>query len=121
MDPERNLVTVALGIVAWTVPVQTCSNDIWFSYLPMAHIFERIVHAALMVVGAQFWFSSGDLKKMLDELQVVKPTIFGAVPRVMNRLGTIAMEFLIVNNSYIIIDSCQCYGQSAVTLEKTIR
>ena len=100
MDPERNLVTVALGIVAWTVPVQTCSNDIWFSYLPMAHIFERIVHAALMVVGAQFWFSSGDLKKMLDELQVVKPTIFGAVPRVMNRLGTIAMEFLIVNNSY---------------------
>ena len=84
----RNLVTVALGIVAWTVPVQTCSNDIWFSYLPMAHIFERIVHAALMVVGAQFWFSSGDLKKMLDELQIVKPTIFGAVPRVMNRIGT---------------------------------
>ena len=54
----------------------------------MAHIFERIVHAALMVVGAQFWFSSGDLKKMLDELQIVKPTIFGAVPRVMNRIGT---------------------------------
>ena len=54
----------------------------------MAHIFERIVHASLMVVGAQFWFSSGDLKKMLDELQIVKPTIFGAVPRVMNRSGT---------------------------------
>jgi len=86
MLSHRNLVTVALGIVSWTVPVQTCSNDIWFSYLPMAHIFERIVHASLMVVGAQFWFSSGDLKKMLDELQIVKPTIFGAVPRVMNRL-----------------------------------
>ena len=87
LNSVRNLVTVALGIVAWTVPVQTCSNDIWFSYLPMAHIFERIVHASLMVVGAQFWFSSGDLKKMLDELQIVKPTIFGAVPRVMNRPG----------------------------------
>ena len=59
----------------------------------MAHIFERIVHASLMVVGAQFWFSSGDLKKMLDELQIVKPTIFGAVPRVMNRSGMIKLDW----------------------------
>ena len=59
----------------------------------MAHIFERIVHASLMVVGAQFWFSSGDLKKMLDELQIVKPTIFGAVPRVMNRSGTRKLDW----------------------------
>jgi len=86
MISHRNLCTVALGVVVWTVPVQTCKNDVWFSYLPMAHIFERVVHASLMSVGAQVWFSSGNLKKILDELQVVKPTIFGAVPRVMNRL-----------------------------------
>ena len=52
----------------------------------MAHIFERAMHIMIMSVGAQWWFSSGDIKKLLEELAVVRPTIFGSVPRVMNKL-----------------------------------
>ena len=83
---HKNLVTVACGVLTWTMPRECTTDDVWYSYLPMAHIFERAVHTVIMTVGAQWWFSSGNVKKLLDELAVVKPTMFGSVPRVMNRL-----------------------------------
>ncbi|CAG5113191.1 Oidioi.mRNA.OKI2018_I69.chr2.g7319.t2.cds [Oikopleura dioica] len=83
---HKNICTVANGITIFSVPEPWNTNDVWYSYLPMAHIFERAVHCVLMSVGGQWWFSSGDIKKLLDELAVVRPTIFGSVPRVMNRL-----------------------------------
>jgi len=83
---HKNICTVANGISIFSLPAPWNTNDVWYSYLPMAHIFERAVHCVLMSVGGQWWFSSGDIKKLLDELAVVRPTIFGSVPRVMNRL-----------------------------------
>jgi len=83
---HKNICTVANGISIFSLPAPWNTNDVWYSYLPMAHIFERAVHCVLMSVGGQWWFSSGDIKKLLDELKVVRPTIFGSVPRVMNRL-----------------------------------
>ena len=83
---HKNICTVANGILIFSAPEPWGNTDIWFSYLPMAHIFERAVHCVLMSVGAQWWFSSGDIKKLLPELAVVRPTIFGSVPRVMNKI-----------------------------------
>lgn len=83
---HKNLVTLACGVLTWTMPRECTTDDIWYSYLPMAHIFERAVHTVIMTVGAQWWFSSGNIKKLMEELAVVRPTMFGSVPRVMNRL-----------------------------------
>jgi len=83
---HKNLVTLACGVLTWTMPKACTTEDVWYSYLPMAHIFERAVHIVIMQVGAQWWFSSGNIKKLLEELAIVRPTIFGSVPRVMNRL-----------------------------------
>ena len=83
---HKNICTVANGTSIFALPMVPNSNDVWYSYLPMAHIFERAVHCILMRVGGQWWFSSGDLTKLLEELAVVRPTIFGSVPRVMNKL-----------------------------------
>ncbi|CAG5113189.1 Oidioi.mRNA.OKI2018_I69.chr2.g7318.t1.cds [Oikopleura dioica] len=83
---HKNICTVAIGILVFSTPEPWDNTDIWFSYLPMAHIFERAVHCVLMSIGAQWWFSSGDIKKLLPELAVVRPTIFGSVPRVMNKI-----------------------------------
>jgi len=52
----------------------------------MAHVFERSVRCIIFTIGGQFWFSSGNLLKLLDELAIVQPTVFGTVPRVTNRL-----------------------------------
>ena len=62
------------------------SDDCWFSYLPMAHIFERIAHVMLLSYGAKWAYTSGDMSKIIHELSLVKPTIFGAVPRTLNKL-----------------------------------
>ena len=62
------------------------TEDIWFSYLPLAHIFERMVHVMIMFCGGRLAFYGGDLTKVLAELAIVRPTVFGAVPRTLNKL-----------------------------------
>ena len=83
---HRNVCTVAVGVVKWTAPVKLCQNDVWFSYLPMAHIFERVINVALFTVGGQIWLSSGRIENMFAEVKKVKPTIFGSVPSVLQML-----------------------------------
>jgi long-chain acyl-CoA synthetase len=52
------------------------------SYLPLAHIAERISsEMAQVVLGNQVWFAQS-LDTVLQDLQDCKPTIFFAVPRV---------------------------------------
>jgi long-chain acyl-CoA synthetase len=59
-------------------------SDIHFSYLPLAHIMERIGILSFMLHGAKIGFISGDVKKTLQQdIQILKPTIFIAVPRVL--------------------------------------
>ena len=62
------------------------TEDIWFSYLPLAHIFERMVHVMIMYSGGRLAFYGGDLTKVIAELAIVRPTVFGAVPRTLNKL-----------------------------------
>lgn len=64
------------------IPGQECH----ISYLPLAHIFERIMFASLIVIGTRIGFYQGDLTKLLDDVQALKPTVFVSVPRLLNRL-----------------------------------
>ncbi|KAI8930189.1 hypothetical protein BC831DRAFT_433354 [Entophlyctis helioformis] len=61
-------------------------NDVHISYLPLAHIFERTIQAALVNVGGQVGFYQGDTLKLLDDVAELKPTIFVSVPRLYNRI-----------------------------------
>ncbi|KAL7066178.1 putative long-chain fatty acid CoA ligase [Cryptosporidium serpentis] len=60
--------------------------DIHISYLPLAHIFERIVHMVLGYSGGKIGFCSGSIQKIVEDIQVLKPTFFVTVPRLLNRL-----------------------------------
>jgi len=53
-----------------------------YSYLPLPHIFEMAMEVIMFANGACIYYSTGDLKKLVEELQMVKPTIFAGVPRV---------------------------------------
>eukprot|EP00834_Sanchytrium_tribonematis_P005349 NODE_319_length_9908_cov_1.288001.p1 type:complete len:509 gc:universal NODE_319_length_9908_cov_1.288001:2605-4131(+) len=61
-------------------------NDIHLSYLPLAHVFERVLQALLLSAGAQVAFYRGDPLKILDDVKIIKPTIFVSVPRLFNRI-----------------------------------
>ncbi|KAJ3259675.1 hypothetical protein HK103_001936 [Boothiomyces macroporosus] len=62
------------------------SSDVHISYLPLAHIFERVVQAYIIYVGASVGFYQGDTLKLLEDVAELKPTIFVSVPRLFNRI-----------------------------------
>eukprot|EP00835_Amoeboradix_gromovi_P004945 NODE_423_length_8874_cov_0.432023.p1 type:complete len:514 gc:universal NODE_423_length_8874_cov_0.432023:4821-3280(-) len=61
-------------------------NDVHLSYLPLAHVFERVLQAYLLDSGSQVAFYRGDPLKILDDVKIIKPTIFVSVPRLFNRI-----------------------------------
>lgn len=66
--------------------IQLNENDRHLSFLPLAHIFEQLVMCAMMGVGASVGFYRGDILKLLDDVAESRPTIFPAVPRLLNRI-----------------------------------
>uniref|UniRef100_A0A674MSG5 Arachidonate--CoA ligase n=1 Tax=Takifugu rubripes TaxID=31033 RepID=A0A674MSG5_TAKRU len=64
-----------------------CNNlDTHMSYLPLAHMFERVVQGVVLVHGARIGFFQGDIRSLSDDLCTLKPTVFPVVPRLLNRI-----------------------------------
>lgn len=61
-------------------------EDVHLSFLPLAHMYERINHLHLMMSGARIGYFSGDIKRLLEDCKELQPTIFSAVPRLLNRI-----------------------------------
>ncbi|XP_051560197.1 long-chain-fatty-acid--CoA ligase 1-like isoform X2 [Myxocyprinus asiaticus] len=61
-------------------------TDIQISYLPLAHMFERVVEGVLLVHGARIGYFQGDIRQLMDDLKTLKPTVFPVVPRLLNRM-----------------------------------
>ena len=62
-----------------------CEKDIHLSYLPLAHVLERIIMHAFLLKGGSIGFYSGDVQKLKDDLTTLRPTFFASVPRLYNR------------------------------------
>ncbi|XP_007445123.3 long-chain-fatty-acid--CoA ligase 5-like, partial [Python bivittatus] len=62
------------------------TSDISISYLPLAHMFERIVQSIMYSSGARVGFFQGDIKLLTDDMKALKPTVFPVVPRLLNRI-----------------------------------
>lgn len=56
------------------------------SFLPLAHMFERVIHAGLYMEGASIGFFNGDIRFLADDIKLLKPTLLPVVPRVLNRI-----------------------------------
>ena len=61
-------------------------TDRYPSYLPLAHVMERIISMVMMSVGVAIGFFAGNVMKLKDDLAVLKPTVFVSVPRLFSRL-----------------------------------
>ncbi|THH20373.1 hypothetical protein EW146_g977 [Bondarzewia mesenterica] len=61
------------------------------SYLPLAHIYERINELCMFAVGGNIGFFSGDPLRLLEDAQLLRPNFFPSVPRVLNRVYQSAM------------------------------
>uniref|UniRef100_A0A671W317 Long-chain-fatty-acid--CoA ligase n=1 Tax=Sparus aurata TaxID=8175 RepID=A0A671W317_SPAAU len=63
-----------------------CTSDIHISYLPLAHMFERVVQGVMIVHGAKIGYFQGDIRWLSDDLNTLRPTVFPVVPRLLNRM-----------------------------------
>ncbi|NXE92394.1 ACSL5 ligase, partial [Menura novaehollandiae] len=66
--------------------IECTSSDVAISYLPLAHMFERVVQAVVYSCGAKVGFFQGDIKLLTDDMKTLKPTLFPVVPRLLNRV-----------------------------------
>lgn len=56
-----------------------------FSFLPLSHIFERMVTYSYMSVGSPIYYAT-NITTIGDELKEVKPFFFSAVPRLLEKV-----------------------------------
>ncbi|XP_037687033.1 long-chain-fatty-acid--CoA ligase 1 isoform X4 [Choloepus didactylus] len=84
---HRNIVCDCSAFVKATENVVNPSpDDILISFLPLAHMFERIVESIMLCHGAKIGFFQGDIRLLMDDLKVLQPTVFPVVPRLLNRM-----------------------------------
>jgi long-chain acyl-CoA synthetase len=86
---HANIVSFIIGLSHHNLK----TNDRIISYLPLAHMAERGSLAMAYAIGMQFGFYSGDknwtVQQVLKEdLQVLQPTLFIGVPRILERLAS---------------------------------
>lgn len=79
-------VNLISNVAGFSLMVQFYPSDIYMSYLPLAHIYERANQIVSVYYGVAVGFYQGDNLKLMDDLAVLKPTIFPSVPRLYNRI-----------------------------------
>jgi long-chain acyl-CoA synthetase len=77
MLTHRNLVS---NILASCAILEVMPGDLALSFLPLSHSFERILDYAVFHTGGCIAYAE-DVDKVGENLQDLKPTIMGAVPR----------------------------------------
>lgn len=69
------------------INVQQSVADVLASYLPLAHIYERLAEHSAFWAGSRIGYFHGNILELVDDLKVLKPTIFLSVPRLYSRFG----------------------------------
>lgn len=57
------------------------------SYLPLAHIYGRLLEHVIMYGGGKIGYFHGNIVELVDDLKLLRPTNFASVPRLFNRFG----------------------------------
>ncbi|POY70557.1 hypothetical protein BMF94_6471 [Rhodotorula taiwanensis] len=75
------------GVVVSTQHGHSIAEDsVLLSYLPLSHVYEFFVEVIALTTGAAIAYHCGDNLRLLEDMQVVRPTYIASVPRVLNRI-----------------------------------
>lgn len=85
MLTHRNFVSNIGGMNKFDGEFELKDDDVYISYLPLAHVFERCLLMCSMGYKMQYGFFQGDVLKIKEDLAVLKPTVMVSVPRLYNR------------------------------------
>jgi long-chain acyl-CoA synthetase len=90
-NPKGVVLTHANATAATaTARVTTDSKptDVMISYLPLAHIYQRLAEHNFLSAGSSIGYFHGDTLGLIDDMKLLRHTTFNSVPRVYNRFGT---------------------------------
>jgi long-chain acyl-CoA synthetase len=65
-------------------------DEVIYLYLPLAHSYALLIQLAVFDKGGTLAYFGGDTKAIVGELQEVKPTYLPSVPRVFEKIYTLA-------------------------------
>jgi long-chain acyl-CoA synthetase len=80
---HRSMLAATSGV---SLLVGQSNTDVHLSYLPLAHIFERVAVFAFLQSGCAIGFYGGDVGKLSRDIAVLKPTVLLGVPRVFEKI-----------------------------------
>lgn len=88
MLSHKNIIS---NIKATILLVPVNSEKRTLSFLPMSHIFERMVTYTYMAVGASVYYAEGR-DTVVDNIKEVRPHYFASVPRFLEKVYDIILE-----------------------------
>jgi len=81
---HKSIVAGATGLGAPGCSITT--SDTYYSFLPLAHIYELCSQICFMNQGVRMGFFSGSTQNLVSDLAALQPTCMLGVPRVFNKL-----------------------------------
>ncbi len=82
MLSHRNLLS---NVEATIEPIPADKNSKVLSFLPVCHVYERMLHYLYMYIGASIHFAES-MDTIGDNIKEVKPDVFTAVPRLIEKV-----------------------------------
>ncbi|XP_010679430.2 long chain acyl-CoA synthetase 1 [Beta vulgaris subsp. vulgaris] len=61
-------------------------DDVYLSFLPLAHVLDRVVEEYFFHKGASVGYFHGNVREIGEDLMELKPTFFAGVPKVFDRV-----------------------------------
>ncbi|EEH37634.1 long-chain-fatty-acid-CoA ligase [Paracoccidioides lutzii Pb01] len=90
-NPKGVVLTHANAVAAASSGLSTCMQfptDVSCSYLPLAHIFGRLMEHMHLWSGAGIGYFHGNVLELVEDFKLLRPTVLPSVPRLYNRFGS---------------------------------
>ncbi|MDQ1727311.1 MAG: long-chain acyl-CoA synthetase, partial [Frankiaceae bacterium] len=68
----------------------TPDDDVLYVFLPLAHVLTRIVQLFAIDAGGEMAYWRRDPKKIVEDVQLIRPTYLPSVPRIFEKIHTAA-------------------------------
>lgn len=88
--PKGVVLTHSAAVAAAACSICTITQsaeDTMCSYLPLAHIYQRMSEHGAFWGGVKIGFFHGNILELVDDFKLLRPTILTSVPRLYNRFG----------------------------------
>ncbi|KAI5236396.1 acetyl-CoA synthetase-like protein [Aureobasidium subglaciale] len=88
--PKGVVLTQANAVAAASASmtlVDMRESEVMCSYLPLAHIYERVTEGSALWAGSAIGYFHGNILELVDDFKLLRPTSLISVPRLYNRFG----------------------------------